>query len=193
MPELKLANQPKADALISKDAFALLIGMVLDQQIPLERAFAAPQELKSRLGGKLSVKIIAGYDEDALTTIFCTPPALHRFPAANCQRVIKLAHLIEDEYKGKAENIWLQAENGADLLVRINALPGFGIQKAKIFMGLLGKQMNVKPSGWQAACAPFGDKGTTMSIADITDEKSLAKVRSWKQAKKLAAKAAADS
>jgi uncharacterized HhH-GPD family protein len=190
---LNMPVSDKANELLTKDPFALLVALVLDQQIPLERAFASPLDLKQRLGGKLTPKIIAATDPDELDKIFAQPPALHRFPAANAQRVQKLAHIILDEYKGRADSIWLQAPNGVELLKRVKALPGFGEQKAKIFVALLGKQFDVKPAGWRAACAPFGDKGTTMSIADITDEESLARVRAWKQAKKAAAKAAAQS
>lgn len=184
MPELCLAQEPEADALISHDAFALLIGMILDQQIPLERAFAAPAELRRRLGGDLTVDQIASYDTDELQATFATPPALHRFPKANADRVQALAHIVQDQYDGDAASIWTTAPNGAELLRRIHALPGFGERKARIFVALLGKQCGVRPEGWQAACSPFGDTGTTMSIADITDAESLAEVRAWKKAAK---------
>lgn len=187
---LKLSQQPEADELISSDPFALLIGMVLDQQIPLERAFAAPLELRNRLGGRLGVEQIVEMNEDELIEVFCIKPALHRFPAANAQRVQKLAHIIHNEYEDDAASIWTSAKSGAELLKRIEALPGFGKQKAKIFVALLGKQLGTKPKGWREACEPFGEPKTTMSIADIKNEKTLASVRAWKQAKKKAAKEA---
>lgn len=190
---LHMPVSDKANALLSTNPFALLVGMILDQQIPLERAFAAPLELQERLGKKLTVKLINSLPPDEVIAAFVAKPALHRFPAANAERVMKAAAIIRDEYNGKADAVWTTAETGAQLYKQVHALPGFGEGKAKIFMGLLGKQMGVRPKGWQEACAPFGDKGTTMSIADITDEASLQRVREWKQAKKAAAKAAAAS
>lgn len=188
---LNLTYTDEANELLSTDAFALLIGMVLDQQIPLEKAFAGPLELRTRLERPLDVHDIAGMDPEELTAAFCQQPALHRFPAANATRVQKLAQIICDEYDGDAESVWTTAKDGAELVKRIKKLPGFGDQKAKIFVALLGKQLAIRPTGWREACAPFGDAKTTMSIADITDDKSLAKVREWKKAKKAAAKAAA--
>lgn len=182
----------KANKLLSSNPFALLVGMILDQQIPLERAFAAPLDLQDRLGKKLTVKLINSLPEDEVIAAFVAKPALHRFPAANAQRVMKAAEIIRDEYKGKAEAVWTSAETGDQLLKQVAALPGFGIQKAKIFVALLGKQMEIQPPGWREACAPFGDEGTTFSIADISDDASLAQVRAWKQAKKAAAKLAAE-
>lgn len=180
----------KANELLTKNPFALVVALILDQQIPLERAFAAPLELQERLGKKLTVKLINSLPPDEVIAAFVAKPALHRFPAANAERVMKAAAIIRDEYKGKAETIWTTAETGEQLLKNVSALPGFGAQKAKIFMALLGKQMGITPQGWQEACAPFGEPDTTMSIADITDSASLQKVREWKQAKKAAAKAA---
>ncbi len=181
----------EANELLTNDPFALLVGMVLDQQIPLEKAFNSPFELKQRLGGKLDAATIAAFDPQELVTLFARPPALHRFPTANAQRVQKLAAIIVDEYDGEAERVWTEAKTGAELLRRVRALPGFGDQKARIFVALLGKQLGVRPKGWQEASTPFGDRDTTMSIADIRDEHSLAAVRKWKQDKKAAAKAEA--
>jgi uncharacterized HhH-GPD family protein len=185
---LRLAQNPDADALITEDAFALFVGMILDQQIPLERAFAAPFELRTRLGGTLDAQQVVEMDPDTLVEAFVRKPALHRFPAANAERVQKFAHIVVDEYNGDAASIWTGAATGAELLKRVEALPGFGKQKAKIFVALLGKQLSVKPKGWREACTPFGDTGTMMSIADIKNDKTLAAVRAWKQAKKAAAK-----
>jgi uncharacterized HhH-GPD family protein len=179
--DLHLSGNPEADVLLSKDPLALLIGMVLDQQIPLERAFSSPLDLKNRLGGKLDPAVIAATDPDQLAAVFAERPALHRFPAANAKRVQELCRIIVDEYDGRAEKIWTEAANGDDLYQRVKALPGFGDQKARIFIGLLGKQLGVQPPGWEAAAGKFGQTGTYMSVADIVDGASLGRVRSYKQ------------
>ena len=189
--EFNLPVSNDANELLSTDAFALLIGMILDQQFPIERAFASPLELKERLGG-LSVEQIVDYDPEALTTIFCTPPALHRYPAANAKRVMDLAHIITDVYDGDPTNIWSTAKTGAELVKRIEKLPGFGKAKARIFTALLAKQMDVRPRGWKTACEPYGRKGSTMSVADIVDEDTLLRTRAWKQKRKAAAATAAN-
>jgi len=188
---LHLAQDDEADALISKDPLALLIGMILDQQIPLERAFSAPRDLKARLGGKIDAAQIAAMDPDELAGVFAQRPALHRFPAANAKRVQQLCQIVVDDYGGKPANIWKKATTGAELLARVRALPGFGEQKARIFIGLLGKQLGVRPPGWDDAAGRFGEAGTFMSIADIVDPDSLGKVRAYKQQMKAAAKVAA--
>lgn len=190
---LWLSGDEKADALLSKDPLALLIGMLLDQQIPLEKAFHSPLDLKKRLGGKLDVKKIAAMDEEELSEIFRRPPALHRFPAANAKRVQELCRLILDEYGGKADRVWKDATDGEDLLRRVRSLPGFGEQKAKIFVALLGKQMGVQPEGWREAAGEFGVDGTYMSVADIDSEESLIKVRQYKREMKARARAAAET
>jgi len=192
MADLHLSQDTDADRLISRDPLALLIGMVLDQQIPLERAFSAPRDLEERLGGDIDVLRIAGMDPDELVAIFSQRPALHRFPTANAKRIQQLCQLVVDEYGGQAANIWMMAETGADLLARIRALPGFGEQKARIFVGLLGKQLGVQPPGWDGAADPFGQEGTFMSVADIVDPESLGKVRAYKQQLKAAARAGTD-
>ncbi len=183
-PRLALAIGEEANDLITEDPFALLFGMVLDQQFPLERAFSAPYELQQRLGRPYDVHDISEMDPERLESLFATPPALHRFPRANAQRVQALAHIIIDNYEGDGANIWGTAKTGAELLARVNALPGFGKRKAQIFVALLGKQFDVKPTGWRNASSPFGNKGTAMSIADITSPESLIKVRAWKKAQK---------
>jgi uncharacterized HhH-GPD family protein len=188
-PKLALSQHPEADKLLSKDPLALLIGMVLDQQIPLEWAFKGPHTLKERLGGRLDAAEIASMDPDALVAAFSRPPALHRFPAANAKRVQELCRIVVDEYGGKADRIWKRAGDGADLLGRVKALPGFGEQKARIFVALLGKQLGVDVPGWQEAAGEFGRPRTYLSVADITDPDSLARVRQYKQEKKAAAKA----
>jgi uncharacterized HhH-GPD family protein len=188
---LHLSQDPASDKLLSTDPLALLIGMVLDQQIPLERAFSSPKDLKDRLGGKLDATAIANADPDELAAIFAARPALHRFPAANAKRVQELCRIVVDEYGGKADAVWKKAKDGADLYKRVKALPGFGEQKARIFIGLLGKQLAIKTPGWQDAAGRFGQPGTYMSVADITDGESLTRVRAYKQAMKAAAKQAA--
>ena len=191
MAQLHLSGDPEADALLSADPLALLIGMVLDQQIPLERAFSSPRDLKFRLGGQLDPAAIAAMDPDELAARFAERPALHRFPASNAKRVQELCRIIVDDYDGRAEEVWEGAEDGADLYKRIKSLPGFGEQKARIFIGLLGKQLGVSTPGWQDAAGRFGQAGTYMSVADIVDGESLGRVRAYKQELKAAAKKAA--
>jgi len=188
---LTLSFVPEADALLSKDPLALLIGMVLDQQVPLEKAFRGPFDLRERLGvKKLDAKGLAQMDDDELIAAFVRPPALHRYPAAMAGRVQQLCRLLVAEYGGKAKRVWSTAADGADLLARVKALPGFGEQKARIFVALLGKQMGVDVPGWREAADPFGESGSRRSVADITDPESLAEVRAYKQQMKAAAKAA---
>ncbi len=186
-PKLALSGNPAADELLSLDPLALLIGMVLDQQIPLERAFSSPLDLKERLGGRLDAEEIAGMDPDRLAEVFGQRPALHRFPAANAKRVQDLCRIVVEEYGGRAASIWTGAADGTELYRRIRALPGFGEQKARIFVGLLGKQLGVRPPGWEDAAGRFGRPGTFMSVADIVDAESLGRVRAYKQEMKAAA------
>lgn len=188
MTELHLAQNAEADEVISKDPLALLIGMVLDQQITIEKAFSGPLVLQERLGHFPTAKEIAEFDPDKFVEICATPPAIHRFPAANAKRIQDMAQIIVEKYDGDAEKIWTSAESGDDLYKRVHELPGFGEQKAKIFVALLGKQLNVKPSGWQNASKPFGDDNTHFSVADITDPESLAQVRAHKKELKAKAK-----
>ncbi|MHB1549126.1 MAG: HhH-GPD-type base excision DNA repair protein [Acidimicrobiales bacterium] len=189
MAELHLTQDPEADRLLTKDPLALLIGMVLDQQVPLERAFRSPLDLRDRLGGVLDPGAIAAMDPEALAAVFSTKPALHRFPGSMARRVQELCRLIVSEFGGNAASIWDTAPDGATLLARVKALPGFGEQKARIFVALIGKQLGIRPDGWEAASAPFGAPGTYQSIADIDSPESLAKVRHYKQQVKAAAKA----
>lgn len=188
---LHLSGDPDADQLLSEDPLALLIGMVLDQQIPLEKAFSSPLVLHQRLGGRLDAAAIAAADPDQMVAIFAERPALHRFPGSNAQRVQQLCRIVVDQYGGDAAAIWQSASTGAELLARVKSLPGFGEQKAKIFVALLGKQLAVRPKGWQEASEPFSKKGSFLSVADIADSGSLARVRAFKAEKKAAAKAAA--
>lgn len=186
--KLVLSQDKDADALLSRDPLALLIGMVLDQQVPLEKAFSSPYVLTQRLGHDLDAREIASYDPDKLKELFATPPALHRFPGSMAGRVQEMCQVLVDKYDGDAARLW-DTKDGTELLKRVKELPGFGEQKAKIFVALLGKQRGVRPKGWQEVSAPYGDDGTRMSVADITDGASLLEVRAYKQQLKAAAKA----
>ena len=185
---IHLTGDKEADALLSKDPLALLIGMVLDQQIPLERAFWAPAELARRLGKPLDAAEIAAADPEEFAEVFKARPALHRFPGAMAGRVQAVCGIVADEYGGKAAALWGKVPDGTTLIERLTALPGFGKQKARIFAALLGKQLGVQPEGWRAATSPFGEAGSYISVADITGPESLAKVRAHKQEMKAAAK-----
>jgi uncharacterized HhH-GPD family protein len=187
--ELHLSQNPEADALLSENAFALLVGMVLDQQVPLEWAFASPLELQRRLGKALDAKTLTQMDPEALAAAFTAKPALHRYPGSMATRVQEMAKLVTERYRGRTEEIWLGATSGTDLLKRVKELPGFGEQKAKIFVALLGKQLDVRPEGWEAVSAPYSDPGSFRSVADITDADALARVRTFKQALKASNKA----
>jgi uncharacterized HhH-GPD family protein len=181
---------PEANDLLTRSPLALLIGMLLDQQVPLEKAFSGPLDLVRRLGHEPTAAELAEFDPDALATIFSERPALHRYPRAMAARVQDMARLLVEQYDGDAARLWTSAESGAELLKRVAALPGFGVQKAQIFVALLGKQLGVQPPGWQDAAGPFGAEGSRFSVADITDKESLDQVRAHKQAMKAAAKAA---
>ncbi|MGP0029108.1 MAG: HhH-GPD-type base excision DNA repair protein [Acidimicrobiales bacterium] len=187
--ELHLTGDPDADALLSRDPLALLIGMVLDQQVPMERAFSAPLELARRMGGSFTASDIASMDPEKFAALFKERPALHRFPGSMAERVQAVCRIVAEEYGGQASAVWKRPADGDDLIGRLTALPGFGPQKARIFAALLGKQLGVQPPGWQSATKPFGDPGTSFSIADITDAESLGNVRAHKQAMKAKARA----
>src|SRR3954465_1171203 len=186
-----LAQNPEADQLLTESPLALLIGMVLDQQIPLEWAFTGPLTLRQRLGRDLDAADLAARDPDALAKVFATPPALHRFPGSMAGRVQQMCRVIADDYGNDATNVWAGVKDAAELLKRIEGLPGFGKMKAKIFLALLGKQLGVRPKGWREAAGEFGEDRSHNSVADITDGKSLEKVRAYKKEMKAAAKAKA--
>ncbi len=188
---LHLSGDPKADELLTRTPLALVVGLVLDQQIPLEWAFRGPAELADRLGTALDAGAIAAMDPDELVEAFSRKPALHRYPGSMAARVQAVCRTVVDEYSGDAARIWNGAADGRDLLRRVAALPGFGDQKARIFVALLGKQLGVRTAGWEAASSPFGEPGTYRSVADIVDADSLARVRQYKQAMKAAKNAAA--
>jgi uncharacterized HhH-GPD family protein len=187
-PTLHLSLDDEADALLSRDPLALLIGMVLDQQFPLERAFAAPYLLTQRLGRDLDARDLAGHDPDELARVFSGPPAVHRFPGSMAGRVQEMCRHLVEHYDGDAAALWTTAKTGAELLKRVRALPGFGEQKAKIFVALLGKQLGVRPTGWREAAGTYGEDGSRRSVADITSPATLAEVREYKKAMKAAAK-----
>lgn len=190
---LPLTGDADADALLASDPLALLIGMLLDQQVPLERAFRAPAELKARLGGKLEAADVAARDPEELVAVFSATPALHRYPGSMAGRVQQLCQVVVDELDGDPANAWQSAEDGKTLVANLSALPGFGKQKARIFAALLGKQLGVQPPGWRDACAPYGEEGTYRSVADIDSPDALDKVRETKRRMKAEAKAASRS
>lgn len=185
--------EPAANDLLTRSPLALLIAMILDQQVPLERAFSAPYDLATRLGHEPTAEELAAFDPDALASIFSERPALHRYPKAMAARVQEVAQLLVADYDGDAAKLWSTAPTGAGLYKRLAGLSGFGQQKAKIFTAMLGKQLGVQPPGWREASAPFGDVSTFLSVADITDEDSLGRVRAYKQSLKAAAKEKAAS
>ena len=187
---LHLSQNAEADALLSEDPLALLIGMVLDQQILLEWAFTAPLLLKERLGRDLDAADIAAMDPEALAAVFAQRPALHRYPGSMAKRVQELARQLVEDYDGRAEGVWETAKSGEQLYRQVRNLAGFGEQKARIFVALLGKQLGVQPRGWREQAGDYGKDNTYMSVADIVDGPSLTKVREYKQQQKAAAKAA---
>jgi uncharacterized HhH-GPD family protein len=190
MAKLQLVQDPAADALLESNPFALLVGMLLDQQIPMEVAFAGPKKIADRMGG-VDAREIADHDPESFLKLFAERPAVHRFPGSMGKRVQDLARAVVDEYDGNAVAIWTAGDpDGAEVLRRIKALPGFGEQKAKIFVALLGKQYGVTPEGWREAAGDYGRADIHMSVADVVDPGSLDKVRSYKKAAKAAAKAA---
>jgi uncharacterized HhH-GPD family protein len=189
VPTLTLTSDPAADRVLSENAFALLVGMLLDQQIAMEQAFAGPARLEERLGGRLDPATVAATDPDELEARFREKPALHRYPGSMAKRVHALATELVETYDGDAAAVWRDAEDGRELKRRLTALPGFGDQKARIFVALLGKQCDVQPDGWREAAGEYGEEGYR-SIADVTSPETLAKVREFKQARKAAAKAA---
>ena len=192
--DLWITGDPETDALLSSDPFALLVGMLLDQQYPMEHAFAGPRKIRDRLGS-IDPHAVADADPDAFVTLATTPPAIHRYGRSMAARVQALARAVVDDYDGDVTQIWTRpgadgAPTGAEVLARLRALPGFGEQKAKIFLALLGKQRGVEPTGWREAAGSYGDDGSRRSIADVTSAESLTEVRAFKKEQKAAAKAA---
>ena len=186
MPILQLVQDPEADALLESNPFALLVGMLLDQQIPLEVAFAGPKKIADRMGG-VDAREIADYDPDKFAALCAERPAVHRFPGSMAKRIQALAQIVVDRYGGEATGVWSAGDpDGAEVLQRLKELPGFGDQKARIFLALLGKQYGVTPKGWREAAGDYGKAGSHLSVADIVDAGSLEKVRSYKKKMKAA-------
>jgi len=191
--DLHITGDADADALLSTDPLALLLGMLLDQQVPMETAFAGPAKLLERIGPagakKLDVKKIAEYDADELEAVFRITPSIHRYPGSMAGRAQALAASVVETWGGDVSAIWTQGDpEGAEILKRLKALPGFGEQKAKIFLALLGKQYGLTADGWRESAGDYGLEGSYRSVADIVDPESLTKVREFKKAAKAAAK-----
>ncbi|MEV6649987.1 HhH-GPD-type base excision DNA repair protein [Streptomyces sp. NPDC051219] len=188
---IRLAQQPDADALLGRSPLAALVGMLLDQQVPMEWAFSGPYTIAQRMGGDdLDAHRISTADPEAFAALLSEKPAVHRYPGSMAKRVQQLCQYLVEHYDGDARAVWEGVTSGKELLERLKALPGFGQQKAQIFLALLGKQFGVQPRGWREAAGPYGEQGSYRSAADITGPESLAKVRAYKQEAKQAAKAA---
>ena len=184
---LHLSQDPEADALLGREPLALLLGMLLDQQIPMEKAFRGPYVLAERLG-HLDARLIA--ESADLGAVMAQPPAVHRFPGSMATRVQQLCRALVEDYDGSAARLWEDVADGRELLRRVKALPGFGDQKARIFVALLGKQYGVQPPGWREAAGDYGADGAHRSVADVTSPETLLQVRAYKQSVKAAAKQA---
>lgn len=188
---LHLAQDPEADALLGRSPLAALVGMLLDQQVPMEWAFKGPRTIADRLGADdLDAHEIAAQDPEAFAAVLSDKPAVHRYPGSMAKRVQQLCQYLVEHYDGNAELVWKGVTDGKELLRRLEKLPGFGKQKAQIFLALLGKQLGVAPKGWREAAGAYGESESFRSVADITGPESLAKVRAHKQEMKAAAKAA---
>ncbi|MGV9266444.1 HhH-GPD-type base excision DNA repair protein [Kitasatospora sp. NPDC003701] len=188
---VRLAQQPEADELLGRSALAALVGMLLDQQVPMEWAFTGPLTIAQRLGrADLDAHEIAVHNPEAFVALLSEKPAVHRYPAAMAKRVQQLCQFLVAQYDGDAAALWRDVATGRELLSRLNALPGFGKQKSQIFLALLGKQYGVQPAGWREAAGLYGEEGAYRSVADITGPESLDKVRAHKQEVKRAAKEA---
>lgn len=188
---LHLAQDPEADELLGRSPLAALVGMLLDQQVPMEWAFKGPSTIARRMGAEdLDAHDIAAYDPEAFAALLSEKPAVHRYPGSMAGRVQQLCRYLVETYDGDAEAVWRGVGTGKELLKRLQELPGFGKQKAQIFLALLGKQLGVRPEGWREAAGAYGEPHSFRSVADITGPESLTKVRAHKQEMKAAAKAA---
>ncbi len=188
MAALTIAQDPAADKVLSEDPFALLVGMLLDQQFPMERAFAGPAKVLERFG-TLDPAAVAAAEPEGFADLCATPPAVHRYGRSMAGRIQALAVVVRDEYGGDAASLWTTAPTGRELVARLRALPGFGDQKARIFAALVGKQLGVRPDGWEEACGDYARPGYR-SVADVTGPDSLQKVRDHKKDVKAAARSA---
>lgn len=184
---IKIAQDAHADEVLNGSPFALLAGMMLDQQFPMERAFAGPAKVLDRFGS-VDPAAIAEANPETFSELCRTPPAIHRYGGSMAARMQELAKAVVENYDGDASKIWNEATSGADLMKRLQDLPGFGKQKAQIFTALVAKQLGVRPDGWEVAAGDYALEGHR-SVADVVDAESLQKVRDFKQAKKAAAKA----
>ncbi len=189
---IPITGIPEADQLLVTDPLALLIGMLLDQQVPMEWAFKGPYTLSQRLDGPLDAGEIAAMGQDAVVEIFCAKPAMHRYPAVMARRTWELCQFLVDHYDGDAAKVWRGVRSGDELYRRLRELPGYGEEKAKIFMAILAKRLGKKPTGWEAAAAPFSDP-TPRSVADVASAETLAQVRQFKKAQKAARRSKADA
>ena len=187
---LFITGDEQADALLGTEPLALLIGMLLDQQVSMELAFAGPLKLRRRLG-ELDAGRIADMDPERFAEVCAEKPSIHRFPRSMAARIQELCQALVDDYDADAEAVWLDAGSGDDLVARLEALPGFGAEKSRIFTAVLAKRLGVTPAGWEQAAAPFSDD-QRRSVADAVDPAALAEVRAWKRAKKAAGKAKSD-
>ncbi|MBB6172003.1 putative HhH-GPD family protein [Nocardiopsis mwathae] len=186
---LYLAGEPGADELLAGDPLALLIGMLLDQQVPMETAFAGPKKIADRMGG-LDIRAIAEADPEQFAAMCAQTPAVHRFPGSMAKRIQALCRYFVESYDGRPERLWTEGDpDGREVLRRLKALPGYGDQKARIFLALLGKQFGLQAAGWREAAGPYGEEEARRSIADVLDEQTLAEVRAYKKSAKAAAKA----
>jgi uncharacterized HhH-GPD family protein len=185
MARLRIAQDDHADKVLSDDPFALLVGMLLDQQFPMERAFAGPAKILDRFG-TLAPERIAAADPEEFAALCAVPPAVHRFPGSMAGRVQAVAQAVVSTYGGDTRRLWEDAASGKELLARLTALPGFGRQKGQIFVALLGKQLGVQPPGWQEAAGAYAEEGSFRSVADVVDDDSLERVRSFKKEAKRA-------
>jgi uncharacterized HhH-GPD family protein len=188
MVRLKIAQDEAADEVLASDPFALLCGMLLDQQFPMEHAFMGPAKVKERFGS-LDTAAIGAADPEAFADLCAIPPAVHRYPRSMAGRIQDLARHIRGEYDGDTARLWSEATSGRDLLRRLQALPGFGKQKSQIFVALLGKQLGVRPDGWREAAGNYAEEGSFRSVADVVDEVSLERVRSFKKEMKARSRA----
>ena len=189
---LQIAQDPGADRVLTDSPFALLMGMMLDQQFPMERAFAGPAKVLERFGSLDPAAIVAA-DPEEFAALCAVPPAVHRFPGSMAARIQALAAVVVDEYDGHADRLWTEATSGRELMRRLQALPGFGKQKAQIFTALLAKQLDVRPEGWEAAAGDYAEPGSHRSVADVVDQESLDRVRAFKKQKKATARGATTS
>jgi uncharacterized HhH-GPD family protein len=186
-PVLPVTSDPEANRLLVEDPLARMIGMLLDQQVPMEWAFGSPLKLKERMGGTLDANAIAAIPLDDLEVIFKGPPALHRFPGSMAKRTQQLCQHLVDHYGGNAEAVWSDAATGSELYERLHAMPGYGGEKAKIFMALLAKRFGIRPAGWEEPSRPFSDD-THRSIADVDSPEALLEVRAFKKLMKAKGK-----